>query len=142
VRLTRVIALMLAIGSLALPVASAQDMAMPNASPTAPGRINIPEPLMVTLQATPGYGSAPLLVGFIVSAFNPSGAEIVGWNWNFGDGHLSNLPPTLAYNTYTNPGSYVATVTVTTADGHSATGFTGVVVKSAAGATQQQPANH
>jgi len=111
---------------------------MPDASPTASGRVAIPEPLLVTVQALPGYGPAPLLVGFLVSAFDPSNAQIVSFTWNFGDGHLSTLPPTLAYNTYTNPGNYVATVTVMTADGRSATGFTGVTVKPPPGATPQQ----
>jgi uncharacterized membrane protein len=119
-------------------VAFAQDMAMPDASPTASGRMMIPEPLLVTVQASPGYGPAPLLVGFIVNALDPSGAEIVSYSWNFGDGHLSTLPPTLAYETYTTAGNYVATVTVTTTDGRSATGFTGVTVKPSPGTTPQE----
>jgi len=111
---------------------------MPGESPTARATMSIPEPLLVTVQAVPGYGSAPLLVGFLLNALDPSGAEIVSFNWNFGDGHLSTSPPTLAYNTYTQPGSYVATVTITTADGRSATGFTGIIVKPPLGATMQQ----
>ncbi len=113
-------------------------MAMPNASPTAAGRMMIPEPLLVTLQAVPGYGPAPLLVGFLVNAVDPSGADIVSYNWNFGDGHSSIAPPTLAYNTYSIAGNYVASVTITTADGRSATGFTGIIVKPALGATMEQ----
>lgn len=113
-------------------------MAMPNASPTAAGRMMIPEPLLVTLQAVPGYGPAPLLVGFLVNAVDPSGADIVSYNWNFGDGHSSILPPTLAYNTYSIAGNYVASVTITTADGRSATGFTGIIVKPALGGTMEQ----
>jgi PKD repeat protein len=119
-------------------LAQEMEMAAPDASPTASGRMMIPEPLLVTVQATPGYGPAPLLVGFIVSALDPSGSPIVAYNWNFGDGHLSTLPPTLAFENYTTAGNYVATVTVTTADGRSATGFTGVTVKPGAGGTPQQ----
>lgn len=111
---------------------------MPDQSPTARATMSIPEPLLISLQAVPGYGSAPLLVGFLLNAVDPSGAEIVSYNWNFGDGHTSTLPPIMAYNTYANPGSYVATVTVTTADGRSASGFAGVIVKPAEGATMQQ----
>ena len=48
--------------------------------------------------------------------------------WNLGDGQVSMLPPTSLFHTYTNPGSYVVTVTVTTADGHSATSFAAVIV--------------
>ena len=98
----------------------------------------IPEPLLVTLQAVPGYGPAPLLVGFLMHAVDPSGAEIVSFNWNFGDGHFSTAPPTLAYNSYSIAGNYVASVTITTADGRSATGFAGIIVKPSPGATMQQ----
>jgi len=119
-------------------VASGQEMAVPNASVSPSGRIPIPEPLLVTLQAVPGYGQAPLLVGFLIHAVDPSNGEIVSFSWNFGDGHFSTAQPTLAYNTYLNAGNYVASVTITTADGRSATGFTGVIVKPAAGATMQQ----
>jgi len=114
------------------------EMAMPDAGPSASGRMMIPEPLLVTVQALPGYGAAPLLVGFLVNAVDPSHAQIVSFSWNFGDGHLSTMPPTLAYNTYSTAGNYVATVTVTTADGRSATGFTGITVKPANGGTPQQ----
>ena len=44
----------------------------------------------------------------------------------------------MAYNTYAHPGTYVASVTITTADGRSATGFTGIIVKPTPGATTQQ----
>jgi PKD repeat protein len=119
-------------------LARAQDMAMPDASPTPSGRVMIPEPLLVSLQAVPGYGTSPMQVGFIVNALDPSGAEIVSYNWNFGDGHTSTEQPLQAYNTYLQPGSYVATVTISTADGRSATGFTGIIVKPALGGTMQQ----
>lgn len=115
---------------------SAQEM--PEESPTPSGRMMIPEPLLITLQAAPGYGPAPLLVGFLLNAIDPSGGEIVAYNWNFGDGHTSTEPPIMAYNTYSKPGTYVATVTITTADGRSATGFTGVIVKPGQASTSQQ----
>jgi len=119
-------------------LARAQDMPMPDASPSARATMSIPDPLLVTVQAVPGYGPAPLLVGFLMNAVDPSGADIVSYNWNFGDGHTSTLPPIMAYNTYVQPGNYVTRVTITTADGRSATGFTGVIVKPALGATMQQ----
>ena len=111
---------------------------MPGGSPTRNGPMMIPEPLLISLQAAPGYGPAPLLVGFLLNAVDPSGAQIVSYNWNFGDGHSSTAPPILAYNTYSKPGNYVATVTVTTSDGRSATGFTGVVVKPGASGNASQ----
>jgi hypothetical protein len=119
-------------------MARAQEMAMPDATPAVAAPMTMPEPLLITVQAVPGYGSAPLLVGFLVHALDPSGSEIVSFNWNFGDGHLSTAPPLLAYNTYAQSGNYVATVTVTTADGRSATGFAGVIVKPSLGATMQK----
>lgn len=119
-------------------IARGQEMAMPDASPSARATMSIPEPLLVTVQAVPGYGPAPLLVGFLLNALDPSGAEIVSYNWNFGDGHTSTETPILAYNTYAQAGTYVATVTITTADGRSATGFTGIIVKPTLGATTQQ----
>jgi uncharacterized membrane protein len=110
-------------------------MAQENPSPRP--TIAIPEPLLVTMQAVPGYGPAPLLVGFLVNVVDPSGAEVVAYKWNFGDGHSATTNPTLTYNTYANAGNYVATVTVTTTDGRSATGFAGIIVKPAAGTTMQ-----
>ena len=98
----------------------------------------IPQPLLVSLQALPGYGTAPMLVGFMLNAVDPSGASIVSYNWNFGDGHTSTEPPIMAYNAYAKPGTYVVTVTVTTEDGRSATGFTGVIVKPGTAANAQQ----
>ncbi len=113
-------------------------MGASDASPSARATMSIPEPLLVTVQAAPGYGPAPLLVGFLLNAVDPSGAPIVSYNWNFGDGHTSTLPPVMAYNTYSEAGNYVARVTITTADGRSATGFAGVIVKPAQGATMEQ----
>jgi hypothetical protein len=118
-------------------IARAQDMAAPDATAT-PRPMMIPDPLLVSLQAAPGYGSAPLLVGFLLNAVAHSGAQIVSYKWNFGDGHTSTLPPVMAYNTYSQPGNYVTTVTITTADGRSATGFAGIIVKPAAGTTPAQ----
>lgn len=111
---------------------------MPGARPTANSTMSIPEPLLVSVQAVPGYGPAPLLVGFLMHALDPSGAQIVSFKWNFGDGHTSVAPPLMAYNTYSQAGNYVASVTITTADGRSATGFAGVIVKPSRGATMQQ----
>ncbi len=133
--------------ALAIPTALAQEMGAPDSgapSDTAPpadsgapsermNRLVLPEPLLVSVQATPSYGPAPLLVGFIVNAIDPGGGEISSYAWNFGDGHLSTEPPILAYNTYVTAGTYIATVTVTTMDGRSATGFTGVIVKPTTG---------
>lgn len=82
----------------------------------------------IQLQALPGYGPAPLTVGFAASSTDPEGSPFQSFIWNFGDGQVSNLPPTSLFHTYTNPGSYVVTLTATTAEGHQATTFAGIVV--------------
>ena len=95
----------------------------------APPSIDFPHPPRITVQPIPSYGTAPMVVGFLVSNANPNSAPIINYRWSFGDGSISTLPPTLFYHTYTNPGSYVVQVTATTADGLNSTGTTGVVVR-------------
>jgi len=82
---------------------------------------------MIQLQPVPSYGPAPLTVGFMVSSADPE-TVLQTFAWNFGDGQVSMLPPTALFHTYATPGSYVVTVTATTADGHQASSFAGVVV--------------
>ncbi len=82
----------------------------------------------IQLLPVPGYGPAPLTVGFMLSSADQQGAPLQSFVWNFGDGQVSTLPPTAMFHTYTKPGSYVVTVTATTADGHSASSLAGVVV--------------
>jgi PKD repeat protein len=104
--------------------AAPQGTAMATPMPREPGI-----PLFVSLHAVPAYGAAPLTVGFVVSVSDPENAEIVSYHWTFGDGNVSTLSPLSCYNTYRNPGSYVVTLTVVTADGRSASALTGVQVK-------------
>jgi PKD repeat protein len=82
----------------------------------------------IQLQPLPGYGPAPLTVGFFASSSDPEGAPFAMYRWNFGDGQVSTLPPIALFHTYTNPGSYVVTVTATTTDGHQASSFAGIIV--------------
>jgi PKD repeat protein len=82
----------------------------------------------ITLQPLPGYGPAPLTVGFMTSSSDAEGAQFETFRWNFGDGQVSTLPPTALFHTYTTPGSYVVTVTATTSDGHQASSFAGIIV--------------
>jgi len=102
----------------------------PGAAPTPSRRIEIREPLMITVTAVPPYGAAPLLTGFFVNSVDLS-EPLVSYIWNFGDGHVSTLAPPMAYNTYRKPGTYVVTVTVVSASGRQATGFASVIVKPA-----------
>ena len=98
----------------------------------APTPMATPDMMMlpsVGMYSYPAYGTAPLTVGFIPQIHDPSGGEIVSYKWNFGDGHVATTPPLVTYNVYTTPGTYIASLTITTADGRSATGFASVTVK-------------
>jgi PKD repeat protein len=81
----------------------------------------------IQLQPVPAYGPAPLTVGFFVTSTDPE-TVLQSYIWNFGDGQVSMLPPTALFHTFANPGSYVVTVTVSTADGHQAMTFAGITV--------------
>jgi PKD domain len=91
--------------------------------------IDIPQPPLVTMTAVPGYGPAPLSVGFFVNTVDPEGKGFVSYVWNFGDGQVSMDPPLTFFHTYTVAGSYVATVSATTADGRTAVAYVGVTVR-------------
>jgi PKD repeat protein len=103
----------------------AQKGAGPTATRTPMTMPTIPH---IRLQPLPGYGPAPLTVGFMTSSSDAEGAQFGTFRWNFGDGAVSTLPPTALFHTYTKPGSYVVTVTATTTDGHQASSFAGVIV--------------
>jgi PKD domain len=115
---------------LSFPAAFAQEMT-PGGQPT--GGMQMMQPLMVSMQAIPAYGPAPLLVGFLLNITDPTNQQIVAFNWNFGDGHVATTNPIFTYNTYSNPGNFVATCTITTSDGRSATAFAGIIVKTPEG---------
>jgi PKD repeat protein len=99
-----------------------EDMPSPMATPEI-----APLPTLA-IYGDPSVGPAPLVVGFVPEIHDPVGAEIVSYKWNFGDGHFATTPPLLTFNTYTTPGIYIASLTITTADGRSATGFASVNV--------------
>ncbi len=110
-----------------LAVAGASTFAFAqNATPTATP-MTMPVIPQIQLQPVPAYGPAPLTVGFFVSSTDPE-TVIQSYIWNFGDGQVSTLPPIALFHTYAIPGSYVATVTVSTADGHQAMTFAGITV--------------
>jgi PKD repeat protein len=92
--------------------------------------IDLPQPPSITMTAVPGYGPAPLTVGFFVNTVDPEGKGFVSYVWNFGDGQVSMDPPMTFFHTYKTAGTYVATVNATTADGRTATGYVGVTVRS------------
>jgi PKD repeat protein len=126
---------------------SQQQMSAPGSMPAAPGAtpvaipgsmpgstmngrgVDLPQPPLITMTAVPGYGPAPLTVGFFVNTVDPEGKGFVSYVWNFGDGQVSMDPPLTFFHTYANTGTYVATVNATTADGRTAIAYVGVTVR-------------
>jgi PKD repeat protein len=82
----------------------------------------------VAVVPVPAYGRSPLTVAVNarVSGLRDTGA--INYLWNFGDGDAMVGPPQVVTHTYRQPGSYVVTAIVTTADGLSASGSAGVIV--------------
>jgi hypothetical protein len=92
--------------------------------------IEVREPITGSMAVSPPYGNAPLKVGFFVLANDPENIGFLTYQWNFGDGTVSSLPPELyIFHTYANPGNYVCSLVVKTVDGRSKTFFQGVIVK-------------
>jgi PKD repeat protein len=71
-------------------------------------------PPTASVSASPTSGVAPLSVNFDGSASSDQDGSIVSYKWSFGDGSLGN--GVAASHSYTSPGSYEATLTVTDDD--------------------------
>lgn len=87
---------------------SGNDYCEPNAPPTA------------TLQATPSSGTAPLTVAFDASASSDPdpGDAIASYTFHFGDGSTPETrSSSTVSHTYSDPGTYHATLTVTDSRG-------------------------
>ncbi|HEU4716482.1 MAG TPA: PKD domain-containing protein [Bacteroidia bacterium] len=72
------------------------------------------ENVMSQFVQTPSQGCGPLLVGFTDQSFVNSGT-ITGWSWNFGDGDTSSVQNPV--HTFSIPGTYTVTLSVTTSNG-------------------------
>ena len=102
----------------------------PNDVPPPVARIPMMQPLSGTMMASPPYGNAPLNVGFFILANDPENIGFLTYQWNFGDGTVSSLPPELyIFHHYKNPGNYVCTVIAKTIDGRSITLIQGILVR-------------
>jgi PKD repeat protein len=76
-------------------------------------------PPAAVFTASPGVGTAPLTVNFNASGSSDADGEIVGYDWEFGDGNVGT--GALASHTYQSTGTYAARLTVhddTGASGH------------------------
>jgi PKD repeat protein len=88
------------------------------------------QPPTASASATPNSGDAPLRVSFSSSgSFDPDG-QIVFYAWNFGDGSTSTAAQ--PSHTYSEPGVYTATLTVTDNDGLSASDSVQITVQNPA----------
>ncbi|MGH7934761.1 MAG: PKD domain-containing protein [Candidatus Binataceae bacterium] len=91
--------------------------------------MRIMQPVIASLAASPPYGNAPLTVGFFVTASDPEDIGFLTYQWNFGDGAVSSLPPELyIFHVYQQPGNYVVSLIMKTVDGRSISLFTPVIV--------------
>jgi hypothetical protein len=118
------IALIASPPTITIVLAQNEGGAGPSATPRPMMLPHIPQ---LQLQPIPGYGPAPLTVGFFAASTDPA-EQFESYRWNFGDGQVSTLPPIALFHTYTNPGSYVVSCTATTTEGHQASGFAGIIV--------------
>ncbi len=69
-----------------------------------------PSPQVTNFTASPIQGVAPLTVTFTVTAVDRA---ITNYTYNFGDGHIEQTTEPVVIHTYSDPGIYRATVTVT-----------------------------
>jgi hypothetical protein len=116
-------------GTMQMPGATSGSMPESMTNGRAINHVDIPQPPLITMTAVPGYGAAPLSVGFYVSSVDPESRGFVSYVWNFGDGQVSMDPPLTFFHTYAVAGTYVATVSATTADGRTAVAYVGVTVR-------------
>jgi PKD repeat protein len=119
---------------LAQPLPVRAQQAQPGSSAMGAGRmpnlkIKLPELPSVAITAVPSYGVAPLSVGFFANGVDPRGKGFVSYLWNFGDGAVSMDPPMMFFHTYKIPGTYIVTLTATTADGRTAISYAGIIVR-------------
>jgi hypothetical protein len=115
-------------GSMMMPTPTPADT---DTLPPLPG-VRIMEAVTGSMMVSPPYATAPARVGFFVLANDPENVGFLTYQWNFGDGTVSSLPPELyIFHTYHNPGNYVCSLVVKTVDGRSKSFFQGVVVKPA-----------
>ena len=68
--------------------------------------------------ATPTSGPVPLSVAFSGTQSSDPDGTVVGFSWDFGDGQISTEPS--PSHTYTSPGTYAVTLTVTDNSGSTA----------------------
>ncbi len=97
------------------------------------------KPPVATMTVTPQDGEAPLAVSCDASGSSDPDGKFVSYAWNWGDSATSGTASASANtaqaaHTYSEPGNYTVTLTVTDDAGASSSATTQVTVKAAAGA--------
>lgn len=93
------------------------------------------QPPTAVAEADPTSGTAPLDVQFTGSNSTDSDGTITSYAWDFGDGTSASIAD--PSHTYTDAGTYTATLTVTDDDG--ATGSDSIEITVSSGAVNQPP---
>jgi PKD repeat protein len=88
--------------------------------------VAINEPPVAGVTADPTSGAAPLSVSFDGSSSSDSDGTIVAWAWDFGDGSTGG--GSTASHSYSTPGAYVTTLTVTDDRGGTDSGTVSILV--------------
>jgi len=84
--------------------------------------------ITATLLAVPVNGRGPLTVDFYVGLANRQGSLV--YEWNFGDGAVSVMQASVyMLHVYQHPGSYLCTLSLTSAQGLTTTVFTTITVQ-------------
>lgn len=84
--------------------------------------------ITATLLAVPVYGRGPLTVDFYVGLANPHGSLV--YQWNFGDGAVSVMQASVyLLHVYQHPGTYLCSLSLTSAQGLTTTVFTRITVQ-------------
>lgn len=93
---------------------------------------------LAALEADPNVGSAPLLVNFNGAQSYGNHGVIASWVLSFGDGTSdtagSGAPPAVILHTYSNPGTYIATIVITNRSGLSASATQTVIASASSSA--------
>lgn len=97
-------------------------------SPPAKAGIATQPGITATLLAVPVNGRGPLTVDFYVGLANRQGSLV--YQWNFGDGAVSAMQAGVyMLHVYQQPGSYLCTLILTSAQGLTTTVFTTITVQ-------------
>jgi hypothetical protein len=113
-------------GVQATPIAPAAGAGAGEAAPPAAPAEDESNDCVVVADVNPDYGTPPLAVSFTAEAECSSG--LPSYKWNFGDNSSPSTEPNPSH-TYTQPGDFTASVTVTSPSGATATDEVDITVE-------------